>query len=185
MTPTQVVPLVLFTIQFFFLTLGLYILPVARSLFRPRYVFIANLLCTFQALQHFFFFKVFSHRFHFEPCNKKSKNFFGQGMVRAALIFSQWTFVPVVESSQWLPRSLFLPGISLQLPGLPLLLFFCKHVSFWQFSDCRSGSDLSGQVLPLKWGGTSHLVPPHRGAVRRGGHQTAKAQVRQCSGQPA
>ncbi len=48
---------------------------VARSLFRPRYMFIANLQCTFQALQHFCFFsKFFPHRFHFETYNKKSKN---------------------------------------------------------------------------------------------------------------
>ncbi len=43
------------------------------------------------------------------------------------------------------------------------------------------------QVKPdlLWWGGTGDLVPPHRGAVRSGGYQIIKAQICQCSCQPA
>jgi hypothetical protein len=50
----------------------------------------------------------------------------GQGSSPFLFVFFQYTFVPVVEFSQWFPHSLFLLGIPLPLPGLPLLLFFCK-----------------------------------------------------------
>ncbi len=57
-TPTQVVPLVLFTVQFFLSHVWVRH-SVSRSLplFCPCYVFIANLQSSFQALQHFFFSK--------------------------------------------------------------------------------------------------------------------------------
>ncbi len=185
-TPTQVVPLVLFTVHFFFHTLGLYTALVAHSLFRLHFAFIANLQCTFQALQHFFFFsKFFLIGFTSRPVTKKQKILSDMDTVRAALHFCSF-FVPVnicsfVESTWWLPRSLFPPGISVQLPGLPFFCSFTKHVSFWQCSDRQGGSNLSCQALPLWWGGTGHLVPPHQGAVRSSGHQIAWTQVCQCS----
>ncbi len=185
MTPTQVGPLC----SLFFHTIGLHTAPVARSLFHPHYVFIANLQCTFQALQHFFFFYVFSNRFHFETCNKKAKSCCtriqsGQHSI-FFLHFSQWTFVPVVEFTWWLPRSLFFPGIPLPLPELPLLLFFRKTCFILtMFRPSRRHWPLRSSFA-LWWGGTSHLVPPHLGTVCRSGQQIAKAQVRHCSSKPA
>jgi hypothetical protein len=97
--------------------------PVARSLFRPRCMFITNLQCTFQALQHSFFSKFFHIGFTLRPVTKKQKVLLDMDTIRASLHFC---FVPVNICSRWLPSSLFLPGIPLQLSRLPLLLFFHK-----------------------------------------------------------
>ncbi len=73
-----------------------------------------------------FLFKVSSHRFHFKTCNRKQEILLDIDTVREALHFL-FIFVPrnscsvFVESSWWLPGSLFLPGIPLRLPRLPLL----------------------------------------------------------------
>ncbi len=79
-TPTPVVPLVLFTVQFFYHSLGLHTAPVTRSLFRPHHVFIANLQWTFQALNISFSFQcLFFHiGFISRPVTKK-QNLVGHG----------------------------------------------------------------------------------------------------------
>ncbi len=151
-TPTQV-PLVLFTLQFFFHTLGLHTAPVARCPFHPYYMFIANLQCTFQALQHFFFFSKFFHKGFISRPVKKRQNLVGHGHGQGStpvVHFVQRTFAPIVEFSRWLPHSLFLPGIPLPLLGLPLLLFYCKTCLILTMFRPSRQQRLSGQALTLR-----------------------------------
>ncbi len=111
-------------------------------------------------------------------------------MVRAAHHFC--CIVPVNISSFLLsfhggfpvPR-FFLGKFPCSCLGCPFFCFLTERVSLWLCSDHCCGSDLSGQALPLRWGGTSHLVPPHRGAVCHGRHQITNTQVCECFGQPA
>ncbi len=133
-TPTQVVSLVLFTVQFFFHTLGLHTAPVARFLFHPHSVFIANLQCTFQELQHFFFFSKFFHiGFISRPVTKK-QNLVGHGHGQGSAPF---LFVLPNENLYLLLNShsdFHIPCFSLEFPchclGCPFFRTFAKHVSF-------------------------------------------------------
>ncbi len=49
--------------------------------------------------------------------------------------------------------------------------FFCsfQHVAEQPGSTHCGGCNISGETSSLWWGGTTHLVPSHRGTVRRGG----------------
>ncbi len=139
--------------SFFLHTLGLYTAPVACSLSPTLHVHHQSAVYISSATTfNFVFFEFFSHSFHFETCNKKLKILLDTDKIR-------WTFVHIVESSWWLPRSFFLE-FPCSCLGCPFLHSFTNHVSFWQFPDRRGSSDLSGQALPLRWGGTSHLVTP-------------------------
>ncbi len=134
-TPTQVVTLVLFTAQFFFHTLGLYKVPVARSLFRQGYVFITNLQYAFQMLQHFFFFSKFFHvGFISRPVTKKQKILLDTDTVRAALHFcsfcpSEHLFL-LLNPHSGFPVPCFFPEFPCSCLSCPFLCSFAKHVSF-------------------------------------------------------
>ncbi len=75
-----------------------------------------------------------------------------------------------VSSSILLPYSgfqfLFFVG---PVPNKPLdfasFFWSCKH-DLQRFDlPCRCSSNFSGQTLPLLWGGTAYLIPPHQGPV--------------------
>jgi hypothetical protein len=65
-----------------------------------------------------------------------------------------------------------------RVPNKPLDFanFFrpCKHNS-WRFDlPCHCSSNYSGETLSLWWGGTAHLVLPHRGPVCSARNQILK-----------
>ncbi len=182
-TPTPVVPLGLFTVQFFYHSLGLHTAPVARSLFRPHYVFIANLQWTFQALQHFFFFSksFFSHRFHFETCNKKAKSCWTRTWSGQQSIFVR--FFPVhICSCCWILTvvSTFLvsswnsSAVAWAAPSFVLLQSMCHSDNF---QTAVAAATSQAKLCTYN--------EEETGTVRRGGQQIAKAQICQGSGQPA
>ncbi len=138
----------------------------------------------------FFLFNVFfSHRFIFETCNQKQKTLLNTDAVRVVLHFC--LFCPCehlflfVEFSRWHPCSLFLPGIPLQLPGLPLLSFCHKTcLILTMFRLSRQQRPLRSSFAPT----LRRNQPFGSASLRRSWPWRAsnhKAQVRQCSSQPA
>jgi hypothetical protein len=133
-TPTQVVPLVLFTVQFFLSHVwathstncsSLSLLPILCVHCKSA----VNISSTTT-----FFFKVFSHRFHFEICNKKQKILLDTDTVRAALQFCLFCpcehVFPFVDSSRCFPVSCFFLGkFPLSCLGCPFFCFLMKHDS--------------------------------------------------------
>ncbi len=184
-TPTQVVPLVLFTLWFF---LSHVWATHSASPFRPRFVLIANLQWAFQMLQHFFFSKFFflSHMFHSKPT---AKNIVGKGHGRVSapflFVLFSWTFVPYVDSSRWLLHSLLLPRtFPCSCLGCPFFFSFTQHVTLTMVRPSRRQRPLRSSFAPTMRR-TGHLVLPHWGAVCCGRHQVTEVQVHQCFNKPA
>ncbi len=133
-----------------------------------------------------FLFKVFSLRFHFETCNKKAKSCWtltGQCSIFVRFCPSEHLFL-LLNPHGGFP----IPCFSWNSPAVAwaaLFSFFHKTcLILTMFRPSWHQRPLRSSFAPMTRG-TSHLVLPHRGTVHRGGHQIIKAQVRQCSGQPA
>ncbi len=129
--------------SFFFHTLGLYTAPVTCSLFRPCYVFIANLQCTLQALQHFFFFSKFFHiGFTSRPVTKKQKSCWTQTRSGQHSIFihfcpSEHLFL-LLNPHGGFPVPFFFLEFPCSCLSCPFFRSFTKHVSFWQCQPTRN-----------------------------------------------
>ncbi len=67
----------------------------------------------------------------------------------------------VVFAQQWLLHFFLLGQRSLNTLDFICLFRFVQHVSERPGSTRCSGCSFSGETLPLWWGGTTHLVPPH------------------------
>ncbi len=161
MTPAQVIPLVLFTVQFFLWHVGLYTAPVALSL---AHILCSSPICSAHSKHYnIFLFKIyFFIGFTLKPAILSNTD-----TVMTTLHFCLFCLFCSHEHLSLLLSShgcfhvpcFFLEHFQVVVWAAPFFCFFTQHVSLWQWSDRCGGSDLTGQALPLGWGGTCYLVP--------------------------
>ncbi len=156
MTPAQVVPLVLFTVQFFLWHVGLYTAPVALSL---AHILCSSPICNAHSKHYnIFLFKIsFFIGFTLKPAILSDTD-----TVMTTLHFCLFCLFCSHEHLSLLLSShgcfhvpcFFLETFPGSCLGGPLFLFFHTTCLTLTMSDRCGGSDLTGQALPLGWGGT-------------------------------